>query len=144
MKWLTIALQSFIALILLATGIGKLLDVPGFQSVLRSYQALPEWTIVPVSIGFVLVELRLAEYLIFGRNLRRAAMLSLLLHAAFTFWAVMTLLRGIEVPNCGCFGVFLARPLTWGTVGEDLFMVSISGLLWYLAGRHSINSGGRT
>ncbi len=136
MIWVTRTLQYFIAAVLLATGIGKLLDVPGFQDVLRTYQALPEWTIIPVSIGMVIVELRLAEYLIFGKNLGRAAVLSLGLHVAFTLWAAMTLIRGIQVENCGCFGVFYARPLTWGTVGEDLFMVAVSTALWFCVKRH--------
>ncbi|MBC8645596.1 MAG: hypothetical protein H7X85_00410, partial [Thermoanaerobaculia bacterium] len=41
--------------------------------------------------------------------------------------------RGIAVPNCGCFGVFLARPLTWGTVLEDGGMVAASLALAALA-----------
>ena len=34
-------LQYFIASVLLLTGIGKLLDVPGFVDVLITYQAIP-------------------------------------------------------------------------------------------------------
>jgi len=40
------------------------------------------------------------------------------------------------VPNCGCFGVFWARPLTFITVAEDVFMVGISVLLFKLLQRN--------
>ena len=51
------------------------------------------------------------------------------LHICFTLLATLTLLRGIDVPNCGCFGVFWARPLTFITVAEDVFMVGVCVLL---------------
>jgi hypothetical protein len=132
-------LQYGIALTLLATGMGKLLDVPGFVQVLATYQALPPWLLRPVAVAFVVVELRLAEWLLLGKRLSHAALASVALHSALTLWSIVTLLRGITVPNCGCFGVFWARPLTWGTVGEDLFLVVISWMLYALARR----GGGR-
>ena len=36
------ALQYFIATVLLATALGKLLDVPGFVRVLKTYRSLPQ------------------------------------------------------------------------------------------------------
>jgi hypothetical protein len=125
-------LQYTIASILLVTGLGKLLDVPGFVQVLATYQAFPTWMLQPIAVTLVLGELRLAEWLFWGKRLSQAALTSLGLHVLFTGWAVVTLFRGIEVPNCGCFGVFWARPLTWITVGEDLFMVGISFALYQL------------
>ena len=126
-------LQYGIAGILWATGIGKLLDVPGFAQVLSTYQAFPPWALRPVAVAFVLVELRLAEWLALGKQLPQAALASLALHSAFACWSAVTLLRGIAVPNCGCFGVFWARPLTWTTVGEDLLLVLLSFVLYRLA-----------
>lgn len=125
-------LRVAIGLILLATGIGKLLDVPGFMNVLRSYESFPYWSLPVIAVTFVIIELRLAEWLLVGKNLAGAALASTILHAMFTGWAALTLLRGIAVPNCGCFGVFLARPLTWSTVLEDFVMVaaSFSSILW--------------
>jgi len=44
---------------------------------------------------------------------------------------MITLWREIEIANCGCFGVFLARPLTAQTVAEDAAMLGLSLLvLW--------------
>lgn len=118
---------------MLATGIGKLLDIPGFIGVLETYRLFPAWVHPVVAVGMVLIELRLAEWLLLGKRLVRTAFFSVLLHSAFTFVSAMTLLRGLELPNCGCFGVFLARPLTWWTVVEDLVLVGMSLILMMIA-----------
>jgi hypothetical protein len=53
------------------------------------------------------------------------------MHFAYAGWSAVALLRGLRLDNCGCFGVFLARPLGWETVAEDMVMVGLS--LWLLA-----------
>jgi hypothetical protein len=127
------SLQYFIASVLLLTGIGKLLDVPGFVKVLITYQAIPGWGLHVVAVTMVLVELRISEWLFRDKTLVRGAFCSLILHSMFTLWATMTLIRGVPVPNCGCFGVFFVRPLTLWTVVEDLALVLASFLLLRLA-----------
>ena len=126
-------LRWLIGSILLATAIGKALDVPGFAEVVGTYQVFPPVLWLPVAISMVVIEGILAVALLHGRHTKRAGLASTALHSVFTLWAAAALLRGLEIPNCGCFGVFLGRPLTWGTVGEDAFMVGVSGLLWWLA-----------
>ena len=90
----------------------------------------------------VLAELRLAEMLLFGRNVPLASGLATALHVFFIGWAGTALLRGLEIPNCGCFGVFLARPLTAQTIAEDLVMAALCLWLWYRVG-FSVNSEAR-
>jgi hypothetical protein len=135
MKILQRILQYFIAAILLITGVGKLWDIPGFVKVLGTYQAFPEWGLQPIAMGFVLVELLLSGWLFWGKRLLQAALASVVLHSFFTVGVLVTLLRGVEVPNCGCFGVFFPRPLSWSTVLEDLFMLGISLTLCIIAGK---------
>jgi hypothetical protein len=124
-----------IAVVLGATAIGKLLDLPGFVQVLRTYQALPEFALWPVALGMPLAELLVAAWLVAGRRLRGAAFASAGLHAAYAVWSAAAVLRGLKLPNCGCFGVFLRRPLGWHTVFEDVAMLAISLALAALAGR---------
>ncbi len=109
------------------------MDVPGFIEVLSTYQFFPDWTLPVIAVLLILFELRLAEWFLFGKNIVVAALLSVLLHSGFTLFSTITLLRGLELPNCGCFGVFLARPLTWLTVVEDLVLVGMSFCLLMLA-----------
>jgi len=94
-------LQYFIASVLLLTGIGKLLDVPGFVEVLITYQAIPSWGLHLVAVTTVLLELRISEWLFRDKTLVRGALSSLMLHSIFTLWATITLIRGVSVPNCG-------------------------------------------
>ncbi|MEK9627772.1 MAG: MauE/DoxX family redox-associated membrane protein [Nitrospinota bacterium] len=128
-KTLVRVLRYFIASVLLLTGIGKLLDVPGFIKVIETYQIVPSSLQPAVAVSMVLIELKIAENLFRSLSLKLTALAATALHIGFTFLATITLIRGIEVPNCGCFGVFWARPLTYITVGEDIFMVGICFLL---------------
>lgn len=36
------------------------------------------------------------------------------------------LARGIYLQNCGCWGVFVARPLEWYTPWEDVIMLAMT------------------
>ena len=65
----------------------------------------------------------------------RAAAASAAMHLAYTVWSAAAILRGLRLADCGCFGVFLARPLVWRTVAEDLVMTGLSVALVALARR---------
>jgi hypothetical protein len=119
-------LRCFIGLVLLATGAGKLLDVTGFAEVLRSYQALPAGFVAPLALAVPLAESMLGVWLISGRHLVPASLASAAMHIVYAGWAAGGLARGLKLENCGCFGVFFARPLTWRTVIEDFVMVALS------------------
>lgn len=126
MKYVAFVGRSFLLLILTATGIGKALDVPGFAEVIATFQVLPDPLLLPAAVSMVLVELALAGWLLVGIRVDRAALASAGLHAIFTLWIAVALLRGLEIANCGCFGVFYARPMTGWTIVEDLVMVAVS------------------
>jgi hypothetical protein len=130
-----LALRLFLGLVLLATAVGKLLDVEGFARVLATYEAFPEAALRSLAVAVPLLELAIAIWLFSGRLLVAAAAAALALHAVYTVWAAAALLRGLRVPNCGCFGVFFPRPLGWRTVFEDLVLVGLSAWLLALARR---------
>ena len=135
-KKLEVGLRFFIASVLLLTGIGKLLDVPGFIKVIDTYKIIPAYLQPVLAISMVLVELKISENLFRNINIKITALVVTALHICFTLLASLTLLRGIEVPNCGCFGIFWARPLTFITVAEDIFMVGVCVLLYKLLQRN--------
>jgi Methylamine utilisation protein MauE len=130
-----IILRVLIGFVLLATSAGKLLDVRGFAGVLRTYEAFPENALLPVAIGVPLAELALALWLFSGWHVAGAAAAALAMQLAYAGWAAVSVLRGLKLENCGCFGVFLARPLGWRTVLEDLVMVGLSASLLAFARR---------
>jgi len=125
-------IQVVLALLLAATACGKLLDLPGFVAVLDTYAALPETWLSPVALAVIAVEVVLAALFFLRVRPRATALACALLHVAYAAWAAAALARGLRLANCGCFGVFLPRPLTWLTVGEDLIATAVSLVLWRL------------
>ncbi len=130
-------LRFSIASILLVTGAGKLLDVRGFAEVLRSYDAFPARALLPLALAVPLAELLLSAWLLSGRRLLGAGLCSMLLHFSYALWSAVSVLRGLRLGNCGCFGVFLPRPLGWSTVLEDLLVAGASGWLATLSRERS-------
>lgn len=120
-----------LAAVLVATGLGKLLDLHGFTDIVASYGVLPDALSFAAGTTLSVTELGLAVWLLSGWRLAWAASLAALLHLAFLAWTALALARGLNIPNCDCFGVFLARPLTPLTLVEDgiLFAVALAIVL---------------
>jgi uncharacterized membrane protein YphA (DoxX/SURF4 family) len=123
------SLRFFFAILLAVTGVAKLLDMAGFADVVRSYQSLPDILVPPSAWLLAVGELVLAAWLLARYRTRLAAVLVVALHLMYLGWLLAALLRGLQLPNCGCFGVFWARPLTWFSPLEDLALVLLA--IWY-------------
>lgn len=131
-------LKVFFLVLLFSTAIGKLLDIPGFAEVIETYQFGITGVVASVlGLSITLFELQLALYMLRKPLSFIVGLLLTLMHSGYTLLAVITLSRGIEIDNCGCFGVFLARPMTPMTIVEDLILTCISALYWYLSIRLS-------
>lgn len=121
----------FVGLVLIATGTGKVLDIPGFIYVLATYDLLPSWGAVLVAYTLPFAELITGLCLLTRVWLRPAAWIAVGLHVILLGAVLVSLWRGLAIANCGCFGVFLARPLTGQTAVEDAVMLGMSLLvLW--------------
>lgn len=124
-------LRAFHIFLFNLTAIGKLLDVPGFAAVIDTYQfGIPPTLLLPLAWSVCLFELMAAALLISNKRPVLAAIVCVAAHVFYTLLALVSLLRGLELKNCGCFGVFWPRPLTWQTPIEDLVLTMIS--LWFL------------
>jgi hypothetical protein len=126
-------LQALLGGLMLATAVGKALDVPGFIGVIDTYRLLPSVLLAPVAIAVVAGEFVVGAWILSGRRLADAALLSALIYGAWAALLSVTLLRGLDLPNCGCFGVFLARRLRWYSPLEDVAAIGLSLLLYRLA-----------
>jgi hypothetical protein len=126
------SLRFFFAILMVVTGVAKLLDMSGFYEVVRSYESLPDVVVPPAAWALALGEVVLAGWLLSRYQVRWAAMTVVLLHLMYLGWLLGALLRGLELSNCGCFGVFWARPLTWYTPLEDLALLALALLYWRL------------
>lgn len=126
-------IRAFIALVLLSTAVGKALDPAGFVDVIDTYQTVPSILHWPSALAMIVTEFVLAVWLASGKRLPRAALASVALHIVFIVFTGQALARGLQIDNCGCFGVFFARPLTVVTLVEDGVMAGLSLLLARLA-----------
>jgi uncharacterized membrane protein YphA (DoxX/SURF4 family) len=132
---LRVGLQVLIGGVTVASAIGKALDLPGFVRVIETYQLLPPALFGPVAVAVLAGELVLGAWILSGWRLAPAALLAVAMYLAWAVLLTLTLLRGLELQNCGCFGIFLARPLRWYSPLEDVLAMGLSGLLHRLARR---------
>ncbi len=109
----------FFAALLAVSGGAKVFDLLGFFSVVATFKVLPPSIIPAASLALALIEIALAAWLFAGRARRHAAAAVALLHLFYFAWLTVALLRGFDIPNCGCFGAYWARPLTIFTLAED-------------------------
>ena len=130
---MNIALRIVLGLILAATSIAKFMNLEGFEAVLHSYRILPQGLHWPAALAVSTSELAVGLWLFRGRHLRLAALSSLSLHCTYAILTSYILLRGIPIMNCGCFGAYFARPLSWLTVGQNLLLAGLSFVLIRLA-----------
>jgi len=126
-------LQLLIGGILFASAVGKALDLPGFVEVLRTYQTFPGFTLLPLAVLVISVELVLGAWVLSGWRLKTAALAAAVLNAGYGAWMTISLLRGLELSNCGCFGVFFPLPLSWYSPLEDVVLVALCWTLHRLS-----------
>ncbi|MBI3295543.1 MAG: hypothetical protein HYZ71_12530 [Deltaproteobacteria bacterium] len=135
MKALRYFFQYTIALTLLIAAIGKLLDNRFAAGLFAQWQIFPNWSYLVLPLIASLSELGLSLWLFSGKALPRAALLSVIFHGTYTLLTVITLLRGIRLPDCGCFGILYAHPLDWVMAVEDAAYVFCSFVLYLIAKR---------
>lgn len=118
-------LQYCIGGIIAASAIAKGLDLPGFAQVLHTYQAFPEALLFFLALIITIVELSLGLWVLWGKQLHISATVAAVMNVGYAGWMTVTLLRGVQLANCGCFGVYFPRPLTWMSPIEDLIFVGL-------------------
>ncbi len=140
-KTVYLILKYFFALLVIATGIGKLLDNRGFADVILTYQfGIPHFLAMGLGLAVSLFELFLGIFILLEKNQNRNAILLMLMHSGYVFLATVSNIRGLDLQNCGCFGVFWGRPLTWITVVEDLALVLASYVFYYFSKIRNLKS----
>jgi hypothetical protein len=67
---------------------------------------------------------------LWGVYLAEAALVMVLVHLGYLAWLAVAYVRGLTIRDCGCFGVFLARPLTVRTFVEDGLLLAAAMVFW--------------
>ena len=127
------AIRLILGILITGAGIGKLLDMRGFIAVIRTYElGLSTWLLWPIAILVIVFEIVLGLIILSGYHLHTAMLWSIVMHVGYFVLLTTALFRGLALQNCGCFGVFLARPLTWASPIEDLILIGLSYILFIL------------
>lgn len=127
------AIIVLIAGTLLLAAIGKLLDNRYFAEILAQWRLFPSWSLLGLGVLLSLSELLLALWLFSGWRLAEAALLAVLFHIAYVLGTLITVLRGIRLPDCGCFGILFPHPLDWMMVFQDTALAVLCVGLYLLA-----------
>jgi uncharacterized membrane protein YphA (DoxX/SURF4 family) len=125
-----LVLRIGLGLLILGTGVGKALELSGFVRVMETYSLLPSALLYPVAVAVTASELVLGVWLLSGRRPAPAALTAIAVNLGYAVLLTVTLARGLDLKNCGCFGIFLARPLRWFSPLEDLVVAGLSWLLY--------------
>lgn len=116
--------------LILATGVGKALDVPGFIGVLQTYRlGLGNGSLWAIGLAVTIFELALGPWILSGRKLARAMEFAMALNFGYFVLMTSSLWRGLELQNCGCYGVYFPQPLRWYSPLEDVALIVLSLLL---------------
>ena len=131
MNWIVLTWCSrlLIGEVLLASALGKSLDLKGFVQVLVTYRLFPDWSLWALAFGITGNEWALAVWILIGWQLPTGALLAMAMNGLYALGLIITLVRGLDLPNCGCYGVFFPQPLRWYSPVEDLALVGICYVL---------------
>ena len=109
----------------------QLADLTGFVAVLGTFRLGGEgvaWALAAVLLAGEVVS---GLWLLFVPQYRPLgpAVVFAMTSVLWSALAVQAFARGLAVPNCGCFGVYLAQPLRWWVLVQDGLLLSYAALL---------------
>lgn len=116
--------------LLAAMALGQLADPAAFAAILATYRV--PGRAEPVLAAFVpAAELAVAAGLLGARVVPRplasaAALGGLVVAVFWSTLAAQAFARGLSVPNCGCFGIYLAQELRWWVLLQDAYMLVLA------------------
>lgn len=113
-------IRLVLGLLFLGMALGQLASWAQLPEIFAAYQ-LPGLGSPGFAAALIAAELVVGGWLV-GRP-RSTALTPVWLYLAVAlFWSglgLQAILRGIEVGNCGCFGVYLTQQLSWFVLAQD-------------------------
>jgi|SRR5438034_1839975 len=115
--------RTMVAIILIASGLSKLIDYRRFVEAVRRFRLLPSFAVRPVAAAIPAGELAIGVGLCCSvawsnRLLVWSGAPAIVLFAIFASAVTINLLRGNTDISCGCFGSSKEDKLTWSVVGR--------------------------
>jgi uncharacterized membrane protein YphA (DoxX/SURF4 family) len=119
--------RLFLAAILAAAGVGKLLDRAGSRAAVTAF-GVPEAFADEAAVTLPVLELVAAVALLPSATALWGGVLATALMVAFSAVVARALLRG-EQPDCHCFGQLHSEPISRSTLARNLSLIALSGFV---------------
>lgn len=116
--------RPILGLLLVAMGVGQLVDFGQFIDVIETYRLGSGWLATLLGGALLTAELIGGIGLLARRDF--APPVALAVAVAWTVIGTQAFARGLVVPNCGCFGIHLSQPLRWWVLVQDVEFVAVA------------------
>lgn len=120
--------RRILAVLLLAMAVGQVLSFGRFVDIMATYQLgggpLPALLAVALIAGEAVAGVSLLLGPAATRH--RGAAIGLGVAGAWSVIGLQAFLRGLAVDNCGCFGAYLAQPLRWWVLLQDIEFLALA------------------
>ena len=117
-----------LGLLLLAMALGQALDPAGHLDIMETYRLGHDGISAVVAVALFAAEVVGGTLLLLRR--RPGEAVALVAAVGWTVVGVQAFARGLELPNCGCFGVYLSQPLRWWVLVQNAEFVALAA--WVL------------
>ena len=129
-----IIFRWLLALIFIYAAAGKILDPAGFVNDIDNYRLLPYFAISIMAVILPWIEVLCGLLLIFGKWLRGASLILIVLNGVFIFAISSAIARGLDI-ECGCFTLLEAgAKVGLLRVAEDILLLGMSVWVFIRAG----------
>lgn len=126
--WVLLAGRELLGLMLIFTGIAKIVTMREFRRVIATYQILPERMAAEFAVLLPFLEVAIAGCLISGAFVRYTGSAAAILFCAFATAVLANLVRGRRLP-CGCCGASGGPSIGWNLVARNLLMALLAILI---------------
>ncbi|MEK7287335.1 MAG: MauE/DoxX family redox-associated membrane protein [Elusimicrobiota bacterium] len=129
--WVGLAARLTVGLTLFISGFLKLLEpAADFAAAIEAYRILPESLLLPVAQIMPWVELFASGFLLAGYLTRWSAAVCGILSSSFFLALASTLLRGVKIGECGCFGGAGPHLVAWQAMIIDAVLISLAHFIF--------------
>jgi len=137
-QYLLKAAYYFIALVLISSGVIKIIDAGSLITVLTSaFPFVNENIQIAIASLLPLIEMLTGILLLLKIKKKEAMLAAVILFSAFTLFAVYGFIFGIE-EDCGCFGNVVESSFGWGMIVRNLIFALIAFLILIQAKREIV------
>ncbi|MCH7230911.1 hypothetical protein L0U85_08620 [Glycomyces sp. L485] len=114
-------LRLILGIIYLGMAVGQTLSAAAMPGIIGAYDVVPGPLLIPFVVVLIAAEAVTGLWLL--ARPRSTSLTPVWMYAGvsmvWTILAVQAFARGLDIANCGCFGVYLVQPLRWWVLLED-------------------------